>query len=927
MMGIDVNAEPRSFDFLMGGEAIFTIRNPTEATLGDTLVWEGPGGIRGEFRVTLMDRYGDAMGFLFLTIPSAFVHPGSPLEFEVLGESAGERTWFMVFRDTLEPRMELQNAAAVRRTPQGESQVLRLDLLTLEEGQPFHLDSPMGTVDTVAPLGHTALTLPVPAVQEPEPVTVSYRVGDHQGSFEYEVMPTRRMEIYLLHHTHLDIGYTHHQDEVERIQWASLEEALRLGEVSQDYPDGARFVWNPEGLWPVESYVRAHPGEKTEALMEGIRKGWIELDGMFAGLLTGIANEETLLHSMDAAAYLSEMSGVPIESEMLSDIPGFSWGLVEALSRHGIRYLSIGPNFGHRIGHFTEVLGDKPFWWEGPNSASRVLTWVSGGGYAWFHSGLGYTDITVQLEEEIFRYMDQLLAGDYPYDMTYLRYNIGSDNGPPDPGLADAVRAWNERYASPVLKISGTTNAFRTFEERYGEGIPVLRGDLTGHWEDGAASSARETAMVRRVAEAIPQTEKLAQMRGVSLDPDLLWRAWREVLLYDEHTWGSWNSISEPYADLTVTSWERKKGMAQEAVRLSEVLRESAFGGGGAPVIPSTGVGLEVINTLPWPRAELVVLGARETEGMGIVRDPSGRVVPSQRLNSGELAFLANQVPAETSIHYALEPGQPEGGREGDPGGTTVLTSELSLHLDPGTGDIRSIRHRPSGRELVSNAQGGLNQYLYVPGRDPAEAVSSGEATVTWVDRGPLVWTLTSEAEAPGLRGPMVREVRVVEGWDRIHLTNTIPKAWVLDPEAVLFRFPFALEDPQVYIDGPFGAYRPEVDQIPGASKNYFSLQRWVDLSDPDWGVTVASIDAPLLQLGEIRTDAIVTGWLERAEPSPTLFSYVMNNYWETNYRAAQDDEVSFTYALRIHDGFNEEAATRFGLEEARPLIARLVRQ
>lgn len=98
-----------------------------------------------------------------------------------------------------------------------------------------------------------------------------------------------------------------------------------------------------------------------------------------------------------------------------------------------------------------------------------------------------------------------------------------------------------------------------------------------------------------------------------------------------------------------------------------------------------------------------------------------------------------------------------------------------------------------------------------------------------------------------------------------------------------------------------------------------------MDLSEADWGVTVVSIDAPLIQLGEIRTDAIVTGWLERAESSPTLFSYVMNNYWETNYRAAQDDEVEFRYALRVHGAFDDEEAERFGLEEARPLLVRVI--
>jgi len=180
---------------------------------------------------------------------------------------------------------------------------------------------------------------------------------------------------------------------------------------------------------------------------------------------------------------------------------------------------------------------------------------------------------------------------------------------------------------------------------------------------------------------------------------------------------------------------------------------------------------------------------------------------------------------------------------------------------------------------------------------------------------------------APGLRGPLTSEIRVVEGLDRVDINNSIPKEWTLDPEAVLFRFPFALESPEIWIDAPFGAFRPEGDQVPGASKNYFSLQRWVDLSESDMGVTVVSVDAPLIQFGEIRTDPIVAGWLERAEPSATLFSYVMNNYWETNYRAAQDDDVEFKYSLMIHGPFQVEEAQRFGLERARPLIHRLIRR
>ena len=47
-----------------------------------------------------------------------------------------------------------------------------------------------------------------------------------------------------------------------------------------------------------------------------------------------------------------------------------------------------------------------------------------------------------------------------------------------------------------------------------------------------------------------------------------------------------------------------------------------------------------------------------------------------------------------------------------------------------------------------------------------------------------------------------------------------------------------------------------------------------------------------------------------------TFFSYVFNNYWDTNYRAAQGGDLVFSYSVRLSDGrFDPLAATRFGWE------------
>jgi hypothetical protein len=52
------------------------------------------------------------------------------------------------------------------------------------------------------------------------------------------------------------------------------------------------------------------------------------------------------------------------------------------------------------------------------------------------------------------------------------------------------------------------------------------------------------------------------------------------------------------------------------------------------------------------------------------------------------------------------------------------------------------------------------------------------------------------------------------------------------------------------------------------------------------------------------------------------VYSYVMNNYWETNYKADQEGRTVFRYALRPHRGYDPVAAQRFGIEQSQPLIA-----
>jgi hypothetical protein len=519
---------------------------------------------------------------------------------------------------------------------------------------------------------------------------------------------------------------------------------------------------------------------------------------------------------------------------MLSDIPGFTWGLVPVLALHGIKYLSIGPNFGHRIGYFSEELGDRPFYWKSPSGRERVLTWVSGAGYAWFHTGLGYTKFTKWLDEEdVFKYLDQLADNGYPYDRAHMRYNIGSDNGPPDPTLAQPLAEWNQRYASPRLVISNTATLFREFAARYGDELPTYAGDLTGHWEDGVASSARETAAVRRAAESLTQTETLAAMVDVALPADEVYVAWKQVLLYYEHTWGSWNSISEPESDFTTQQWKRKKQFGDSAVALSQVLRDRLHTELAAGLGPSGTI--DVHNTLNWPRTDVVRLPARLAADNNRVQDEAGRDVPAQLLSTGELVFLARDVPGLGARRYRLA-GTVSGAGDEPEEANAITNGEIRVEVDRLTGTISSLIWERADWEFAEG--NGLNRYLYVAGRHPDGAATNKGARLTVKDNGPLVWSLESTADAPGANGGVSREVRLYLDINRVDVINRIDKTLVYDPEAVLFKFPFNIPDAVDRVDVPWGSFQPELNQLPGSSKNYMSVQRWVDIYNERLGIT-----------------------------------------------------------------------------------------
>ena len=792
------------------------------------------------------------------------------------------------------------------------------------------------------------LTAPVSA---PQDVTVTVAIGDATTSAVVKLVPVRKVLVYVLPHSHHDLGYTDIQANIEEKQMRNISLGIDLARKTANYPEGARFIWNLEVLWGADLFMKRKSQAEKDEFIDAVKKGWVSLNGMYANELTGLCRPEELLQLFRYGGELSKKCGVSINSAMLSDVPGFTWGTVTAMSQAGIRYFSAAPNGSDRIGRIKMVWQDKPFWLVSPSGNAKVLVWIPGHGYgSW---GSMNPDMVANCQERL----DNV---NFPYEISCIRWSGHGDNALPDPQICEFIKSWNQDYAWPKFVISSTGEAFTAFEKKYGSEIPQFKGDLTPYWEDGAGSTALETRINRNSADRLTQAGAMAAMlsTGTYRAADFN-EAWRNILLYSEHTWGAGASIRNSEDPMVAKQWAVKRQFALDGEKQSKELLGEALRSHGRGKDTSV---IDVLNATSWPRTEVVLLSKELSSAGDHVKDDQGRSLPSQRLSTGELAFLVHDVPAFGSARFHLsaekphEPAMRVSVREG-----LLENGIIRVRVDAETGNLVELALHGKPANLIDTKNGeAANEYVFLEGKDFLETrksqktmfldgsdvgdiQKSGPARIQIEEAGPLVASLRIESSAPGCNS-LVRRVRLVAGADWLEISNVVDKkrapinphpedsdfsnAWAQygGKESVQFAFPFAVPDGKMHMDIPLAEMQPEIDELPGSSKNWLPVGRWIDVANERQGVTWVTLDAPLVEVGEI--SATMPGsqhnallWREHIAPTQKFYSWVMNTFWGTNYRAYQEGVVEFRYALRAHGGYDPAAASRLAIGLSQPLM------
>jgi hypothetical protein len=917
----------RFFDLYVNGEKLLTFSTQPAHKMPD---WSfaASDSSRILFQQLKRDGANDAHGLVFLRLPLSRVKPGEALRLKVIGQAQSSNDWYMTFKFGFEERVEVNPMPFLLKNGK---QVLTLTTLHFGREMNFKI-----TVNGKqkhqfrVTEGICNFDIPVNPVMKKDSVHILVAGGKRILMNSNVILePVVHRDLHLIHHSHTDLGYSHLQSEMEAIHNKNIEDALMMIESTRNLPSEARFKWNIESIWVVENWLKkASPDQKVK-FISAVKNGDISLSGMYLGLLTAMSQPEEMFHYFDLADRLSKEYGFEINSAMITDIPGLAWSTVTAMGKAGIRYFSSGPNYfginnpytGDRVGFFNKSWGDKPVWWQSPGGGEKVLFWTAGRGYSSWH-GSAPGAIFDRGAKKIAAYLRDLNQEKYPYDIVQWRYNIVADNGPIDTAISRYVAFWNDKYASPKILLSTTPELFSAFEKKYGDKIPVVKGDITPYWEDGAFSTAYEEGKNRSNSLRLQQLVNLyAMLKPNDYDEDKFYQAWRDILLFHEHTWGAYNSISEPDVHFVKEQWRIKRQFLNDGeIKIGKLEKELL-----EPVIDLAASELLVVNTNSFKQSGLVTFRS-SLNAKSLLSSNSTRY-PLQKLSNGDFVFYAKDIPAFSTVKYLLSPDVAHVSRSSFASSSNSLSNgKIRIEWDS-LGSITAL-NTSNGFNYAGNFKAqGLNSYWYVPGRDPSEAQTNGPINVAITESGPVLTTLSFiSKQVPGAH-QLEKRITLSSEDDIVFLENIVDKISVRTKESLHFGFPFNPSFTNAAFDAGYGTFRHLKDQLPGSNMDFSYGRRYMDVSGNDGkGMQLLFIEANLLQPESIIDERLVLNqsvkeWKSNSNPSNLWFSYAMNNYWHTNYKADQEGISKFRYFLKPHNLIDRVEFEKAAICITQPLI------
>jgi alpha-mannosidase len=750
-------------------------------------------------------------------------------------------------------------------------------------------------------------------------------------------------QILMIPHTHHDMGYTHIPEVVMRSHVDAIYEVLRLCErVGADHEDEA-FRWTIEISEPLMRFLKSASPDEVYRLQSLIARRRLSITGGYMHMTQLIGHEEYVRFFYPVREF-RQRYGLPVSVVQHGDINGMSWGVVPLMRQIGLDCLVLPLNPDHGRAPFEQP---SAFVWEGQDG-SRILVWLSMF-YSLANNPWALTAGRIDKAQEPLAALVKRLneRDDYPFDFALI--HSAEDNMLPNALICEAVRAWNAAGLQPPMRIATMDEAMeRARAQAVGANLPVVRGEWADWWAHGHGSSAYETGISRLARSELRAAEvgrALAVLSGQPFQRRILtgdvpitnwyrsgnapplhedWTArvdgvYADLLLFEEHTWGSFESVSLPFSLFQQTHWNHKAHFAFRALMEAHDLSREALVNAAATLPEAPERNLIVINPLSVRRDDVVLVRTPGVDHTVFVSDlpPLGlKVIP----------WTPEAFDRVTDLPF------PDDG---------MIENEFyRLHLDARRGAITSLIDKGTGKEWVDGD--GLGSVVYEqpdpdddhpsvrvhrshfhptsPGPRWLRTLAEGDGRVT-MQRTAYGLILKTQTAAPFL--PRIETTFTL--YDRLKCIDvdvTLYKHESYEMEGVYVQFPFALDQPTFWLETANAHYRADLDQLPNSCRDWYSIQHGIGITDGTHSILWAAREAPLVQLGGYHTGK----WSERLEAERGhLNSWLMNNLYFTNFKPAQGGHSRFQYRFTTQAGGLDGSEVRpFGEAFGVPPMGRL---
>jgi hypothetical protein len=787
--------------------------------------------------------------------------------------------------------------------------------------------------------GNNRFLLTLPAVNKSRKINISAKINDNAAEkYSETLVPPKSWQIYFVQHSHTDIGYTRPQSEILAEHMRYIDYALDYCDQTDNFPDDAKFRWTCESAWVTREYLRSRPSSQINRLLKRISEGRIEITGMYANMAE--ISDENLMYDFLQPLKVFNKLGIPVKTAMQNDVNGIAWCMPDYFKNTGVKYLNMGINETRSILPFNKPTA---FWWEAP-SGSRLLAYRADHYMTGNFFGIESNNFK---PENMLWHLADLDRKEFQFDRIGIQYSgYFTDNAPPSTAACELVEKWNAKYEFPKLRLAVASEYFEYIEKNYGDKLPVYHNAWLDWWSDGYGSTSRETAEVRKT-QNIKQVDEglftMVSLMGGELSPLLegkIDHISENAIFFDEHTCGADESINHPYSENSTKQWLQKGAYAWEALKKVTLLNEEALARFQPFLKKAAFPVIYVINSMGWTRSgDIEIFIDNEVipvENKVRITDlSSGAEVSAQiltkRREGAWWIIEVGDIPAmgykALKIEVTGEPAPPE-----TASGTEVLENRFyKLVIDKTTGSISSLFDKELKRELVDSE----NQYdMGQPVREAPEkrdVAPFNRTTVSnvKVDKGVNgnVWESVKissdldgfEKGTEGSPAGIETEIRLYKNVKKIEFKFMGHKLIITDPEALYVAFPFSLPDSRIVFETIGGALT-QGQQLPGSSSDWNVAQNFVSVRGKTGQIVVVSDEIPLWHFSDFNM-----GKFERypKKGKTWLYSWVMNNYWFTNFRAYQEGAFSWSYQITSTADTTNTFATKYAWGERNPFPTR----